>query len=92
MERDKGHTRYPELELGLKLSQLEGCFKFLTHMNIDLIDAPRNVTEQETVKRNLKRVQECRELYREILKTHVNIQQPVHGVQIAKGTLTTKTI
>jgi hypothetical protein len=35
---------FPELELSLKLSQLEGAFKFLDYMNNELHEPKRNVT------------------------------------------------
>ena len=84
MIREKHFTTYPELELSLKLSQLEGAFKFLDHMNNELSDAPRNTTERETVIRNLTRVQECRVLFKEIVNKHRIKHDHVPAVQIAK--------
>lgn len=61
---------FPELELSLRLSQLEGAFKFLDYMNNELHEADRSVTEQQTVKRNLTRVMECRDLFKQIVNKH----------------------
>ena len=69
--RESDHKEYPELELALKLSQLEGTFQFLDYMNngktVTGEDFPRNTTERSSVDRGLKRVQECRQLFKEIL-------------------------
>lgn len=85
MIRDEHFTPYPELELSLKLSQLEGAFKFLVHMNNELSDVPRNTTERETVIRNLTRIQECRALFKEIVNKHKIKHDRVPAVQIAKS-------
>ena len=84
MQRTEDHKSYPELELSIKLSQLEGAFKFLDHVNNALQDAPRNVTERETIKRNLDRVQECRELFKVIVNKHRIKHDPVPAIQIQK--------
>ena len=73
-------SEFPELELSLKLSQLEGAFKFLDYMNNDLPQAARNVTEQQTVKRNLNRVQQCRELFNYIVnKNRKGVSKPTNN-------------
>jgi hypothetical protein len=63
-----------EIDIALKLSQMEGCFKFLHHMNFDddeqPVDKPRNETERQSIKNNLRRVQEVREMYRTLLRKH----------------------
>ena len=101
MERDKQEYEKIdtlEIDIALKLSQIEGCFKFLHHMNFDddeqphLFDKPRNETERQSIKNNLARVQELREMYRALISKHRIVHDPVPAVQIAKGTLTTKTI
>jgi len=84
MQRTEDHKSYPEIELSIKLSQLEGAFKFLDHVNNQLEEAPRNVTERETVKRNLARVQECRELFKQIISKHRIEHDTVPAVQIQK--------
>jgi hypothetical protein len=84
MQRTEDHKSYPEIELSIKLSQLEGAFKFLDHLNNQSTDAPRNVTERETVKRNLERVQECRQLYKQVINKHRIEHDPVPAVQIQK--------
>jgi predicted ATPase len=84
MQRTEDHKSYPEIELSIKLSQLEGAFKFLDHVNNQLEEAPRNVTERETVKRNLARVQECRELFKQIISKHRIEPDSVPAVQIQK--------
>lgn len=75
-----------EIDLALKLSQLEGCFKFLYYMNFDeygeSTDKPRNETERQSVKRNLERVKEVREMYRTLIRKHRIVHDPVPGVQI----------
>ena len=73
MERDPDDykdTDTIEIDIALKLSQIEGCFKFLYYMNTYVDDAPRNETERQSVENNLERVQEVRELYRTLLRKH----------------------
>lgn len=86
--RSEEFTSYPELELSLKLSQLEGTFKFLNYMNTDKTvtgeDFPRNTTERSSVSRGLQRVQECRRLFNEIINKHQIEHDPVPAVQIQK--------
>lgn len=88
MIREKHFTPYPELELSLKLSQLEGALKFLDYMNTGKTvtgeDFPRNTTERSSVDRGLKRVQECRMLFKEIVNKHKIKHDHVPAVQIAK--------
>lgn len=99
MERDKQEYEKIdtlEIDIALKLSQIEGCFKFLHHMNFDddeqPINKPRNETERQSIKNNLARVQEVRDMYRALICKHRIVHDPVPAVQIARGTLTTKTI
>jgi hypothetical protein len=79
--RESDHKEYPELELALKLSQLEGTFQFLDYMNngktVTGEDFPRNTTERSSVDRGLKRVQECRQLFKEILNKNRLHEQEV---------------
>jgi hypothetical protein len=78
-QRQPFMSEFPELELSLKLSQLEGAFKFLDYMNSDLPNAARNVTEQQTVKRNLDRVVECRKLFNYIInKNRKDVSRPTN--------------
>ena len=60
-------TDYPELELAKKLSQLEGGLSFLNYLNNELENAPRNTTERETIKTNLGRIKEVRQLFKTVL-------------------------
>ena len=90
MERDKQEYEKIdtlEIDIALKLSQIEGCFKFLHHMNFDdgarPVDKPRNETERQSILNNLKRVQEIREMYRALIRKHRIVHDPVPGVQIA---------
>ncbi len=80
---------YPELELSLKLSQLEGTFKFLQYMNNGKTAAgesfPRNLTERRSVERSLKRVQECRQLFKDIINKHQIEPDPSPAIEQAKG-------
>ena len=86
--REPEFKEYPELELSLKLSQLEGAFKFLDYMNngktVTGEDFPRNSTERSSVDRGLKRVQECRALFKQIVNKHQIEPDPVPAVQIQK--------
>lgn len=88
MIRDTHFKSYPELELSLKLSQLEGTLRFLDYMNngktVTGEDFPRNVTERSSVDRSLKRIQECRELFKQIVNKHKIKHDPVPAVQITK--------
>ena len=76
-----------EIDIALKLSQMEGCFKFLHHMNFDddeqPVDKPRNETERQSIKNNLRRVQELREMYRTLLRKHRIVSSTSPAVQIA---------
>lgn len=72
--RDINHETYPEMELSLKLSQIESAFKFLEYMNNEKTitgeELPRNTTERCSVKRNHERVQECRQLLKQIINEY----------------------
>ena len=80
---DYNDTDTLEIDIALKLSQMEGCFKFLWHMNIEREDAPRNETERQSIENNLRRVQEVREMYRTLLRKHRIVSTPSPAVQIA---------
>lgn len=80
--READHKKFPELELSLKLSQLEGCLKFLNYLNNEVEDVPRNETEKQSIKRNLDRVIECRQLFKQIVNKHRIEHDPVPAVQI----------
>lgn len=73
-ESDTLLYNYPEMELSVKLSQIEGCLKFLHYMNFDehgdVVERPRNETERQSIKNNLERVRECRSLLKRILNGH----------------------
>lgn len=83
MERTKDYNGCLEIDFALKMSQLEGCFKFLDYMNNDKVDAPRNETERQIITTNLKRIRECREMYRTILRKHNIVRDSNDVVQIA---------
>ena len=76
-----------EIDIAIKLSQIEGCFKFLHHMNFDddeqPIDKPRNETERQSIKNNLARVQQLREMYRALTRKHRIVSTITPAVQIA---------
>ena len=72
-----------EIDIALKLSQMEGCFKFLWHMNVEREDAPRNETERQSIENNLRRVKEVREMYRTLLRKHRIVSTTSPAVQIA---------
>ena len=84
---DYNDTDTLEIDLALKLSQLEGCFKFLYHMNFDEYgepaDKPRNETERRSISTNLARVKEVREMYRTLIRKHNIVSKPSPAVQIA---------
>jgi hypothetical protein len=80
---DYNDTDTLEIDIALKLSQMEGCFKFLWHMNVEREDAPRNETERQSIENNLQRVQEVREMYRTLLRKHKIVSTTSPAVQIA---------
>ena len=81
--QDYNDTDTLEIDIALKLSMIEGCFKFLHYINFDKQDAPRNETERQSIKNNLERVQDLRELYRTLLRKHKIVSTTVPAVQIA---------
>lgn len=71
MKRTPDYNGCLEIDIALKLSQLEGCLKFLNHMhNHKQHRAPRNETERRSIITNLKRVQETRDMYRTLIRKH----------------------
>ena len=79
----------PEFQLLQKLRQIENAFRFLEHLNSageeSGVDLPRNVTEKSTVRTNLKRVEECRDLAKYIFeKNQSRSHQPVDIYQLAE--------
>ena len=76
-----------EIDIAIKLSQLEGCFRFLHHMNFDEygepVEKPRNETERQSINTNLDRVKEVREMYRALIRKHNIISSTTPAVQIA---------
>ena len=86
MERDTNDYKdidTLEIDIALKLSQIEGCLRFLWHMNVEREDAPRNETERQSVENNLQRVQDVREMYRTLLRKHRIVSAAAPAVQIA---------
>jgi hypothetical protein len=86
MERDTNDyndTDTLEIDIALKLSQMEGCFKFLHYINFEKQDAPRNETERQSIENNLRRVQEVREMYRTLIRKHRIVSNTGPAVQIA---------
>ena len=61
-------------EMSLKLAQLEGAFLFLDEMNNNSNNPsrPRNITEQSTVARNLRRIREVREMFKFLNREQTN--------------------
>lgn len=70
MKRTPDYNGCLEIDIALKLSQLEGCLKFLDHMNNHKQHAPRNETERQSIITNLKRVRETRDMYRTLIRKH----------------------
>ena len=81
---DNNNTPNIVAEMSLKLAQLEGAFLFLDEMNNNSHEPnrPRNVTEQSTVARNLRRIREVREMYKIITRDTPSVNVP--GVDIAQ--------
>ena len=78
---DNNNTSNIAAEMSLKLAQLEGAFLFLDEMNNNS-NRPRNITEQNTVTRNLRRIREVRELYKIITRDTPSVNVP--GVEISR--------
>ena len=76
-----------EIDIAIMLSQIEGCFKFLHHMNFDdderPVDKPRNETERQSILNNLTRVQDLRVMYRALIRKHRIVSETAPAVQIA---------
>ena len=90
MERDKQDYEdidTLEIDIAIKLSQIEGCFKFLHHMNFgdgdQPVDKPRNETERQSILNNLTRVQQLRVMYRTLCRKHRIVSETAPAVQIA---------
>lgn len=74
-------SQYPLLQLRRELNQMQSAFKFLHHMNNTLHDAPRNVTEQNTIITNLTRsIQAIKLLDQAQAQTE---QSTIHNNQLA---------
>ena len=60
-----------EMDIALKLSQIEGAFSFLDYVNnardVKGDEFPRNKTERKVVERNLDRIQKVRLLYKQLI-------------------------
>ena len=71
---DNNNTPNLRDELSLNLSKLEAAFLFLDEMNnnSDKPNRPRNITEQSTVVRNLRRVREVREMFKILNREQTN--------------------
>jgi len=78
---DNNNTSNIAAEMSLKLAQLEGAFLFLDEMN-NKPNSPRNITEQNTVARNLRRIREVREMHKIITRDTPSVNVP--GVDIAQ--------
>ena len=81
---DNNNTSNIAAEMSLKLAQLEGAFLFLDEMNNNSHkpNRPRNVTEQSTVARNLRRIREVRDMHKIITRYTPSVNVP--GVDIAQ--------
>ena len=81
---DNNNTPNIVAEMSLKLAQLEGAFLFLDEMNNNSHkpNRPRNVTEQSTVARNLRRIREVRDMHKIITRDTPSVNVP--GVDIAQ--------
>jgi hypothetical protein len=83
---DNNNTSNIAAEMSLKLAQLEGAFLFLDEMNnnSNKPNRPRNITEQNTVTRNLRKIREVREMYKIITRDTPSINVPsVDNAQLA---------
>ena len=87
--QEKNYKVSVEMDLALKLSQLEGAFRFLDYVNNEKTvtghDMPRNTTERSSVKTNLARIKEVRQLYKSLLNKHHIVSDPVSGVDCSIG-------
>jgi hypothetical protein len=64
------NDRSLEFELSLILSQVEGHLKFLDYMNNELVDAPRNLTEQRVCTKLVNRIEHSRTILKELINTN----------------------
>ena len=83
---DNNNTPDIVAEMSLKLAQLEGAFLFLDEMNNNSNnpDRPRNITEQSTVARNLRRIREVRDMYKIITRDLPSTLEWEPGVEISR--------
>ena len=81
---DNNNTSNIAAEMSLKLAQLEGAFLFLDEMNnnSNKPNRPRNITEQNTVTRNLRRIREVRDMHKIITRDMPSVNVP--GVVISR--------
>ena len=81
---DNNNTPNIAAEMSLKLAQLEVAFLFLDEMNnnSNKPNRPRNITEQNTVARNLRRIREVRDMHKIITRYTPSVNVP--GVDIAQ--------
>tara|TARA_R110000772_G_scaffold90012_1_gene186201 strand:- start:480 stop:746 length:267 start_codon:yes stop_codon:yes gene_type:complete len=68
---DNNNTPNIVAEMSLRLAQIEGAFLFLDEMNNNS-NRPRNITEQNTVARNLRRIREVRDMHKIITREKTN--------------------
>ena len=88
-QREHENITSIEMELALKLSQIEGSFRFLDYMNNEKTiagdDFPRNTTERSSVTTNLARIKEVRNLYKRLLVKHRIECHPDKSVDCSRG-------
>ena len=72
MQRQDNYKPYPELELAITLSQMQGHIKFLEYVNTGKTaageDFPRNTTERSTVKNLLGKIELAQALYKTVCR------------------------
>lgn len=86
MQRADDYKPYPELELALTLSQMQGHLKFLEFINSkteDGKDHPRNTTERSTVKNLLGKIELAQALYKTVCRKKATSNTTLTNQQLA---------
>ena len=71
---DNNNTSNIVAEMSLRLAQLEGALLFLDEMNTP--NRPRNITEQNTITRNIRRIREVRDMHKIITRHMRDVNPP----------------
>lgn len=87
MQRQDNYKPYPELELALTLSQMQGHIKFLEYINTGKTVTgehfPRNATERGTVKNLLGKIELAQALYKTVCRKKANNNTALTNQQLA---------